>query len=387
MHARHLLFAPALVAALVPFVALGGDEQGKGAALLADATKRLEAGREARKLDADQVRALLGGEATGTAKEPAIEAKDDVETTQKALELFARPAATFPYRMVEKDRRKSFVKHEVRWLSGAHTTDESDVVTGVYYEPVRATGGSTAVPDPKGKLPACVVVHHLGGSFEAEEILAQYLTQHGVVGMTLALPGYGARRAPNQPRAGFLGHKDPVEDLAGMRQAVLDVRRAADFLRTRPEVDADRVGVTGISLGAIVASVSAGVDARFARAVFVIGGGDFTKVLAGDSKEARDAMKGVRELGLSPADLKKAFDLVDPNTFAHRLRSDDVLMLNAEKDEIFPRESTEGLWRRAGYPRIKWYDTTHKGVVTHLGDVMNETLDHLRSKADPREAD
>jgi hypothetical protein len=98
-------------------------------------------------------------------------------------------------------------------------------------------------------------------------------------------------------------------------------------------------------------------------------------------------MKGIREMNVTPEELKQAFDLVDPNTFAHRLRADDVLMLNAEQDEIFPRESTEGLWRKAGYPRIKWYNTTHKGVVAHLGDVMNETLDHLRTTADKREPD
>ena len=367
------------LAALLPLVAKGDD-----AKKLADAAKRLEAGRLAPKLDKERVLALLQGEPSGTAKEPALEAKDDQEATRKALELFARPAGEFPFRLVEKERRKSSVRHEVRFLSGVHTTDESDVVTGFYYEPLT----SDSAPRREGnKLPGCVVVHHLGGSMEAEEMLAQYLTNHGVASMTIALPGYGERRSKNAPKGGFLGHKDPVDDLAGFRQAILDVRRAADFLRTRPEIDPERVGVCGISLGALVSSDAAGIDARFARAVFVIGGGDFTKVLLGDSKEAREQGKHLREANISPEELKQAFDLVDPNTFAHRLRSDDVLMLNAEKDEIFPRESTEGLWRRAGYPRIKWYDTDHKGVVAHLGDVMTETLAHLKGKAEKREPD
>lgn len=337
MHSWKLVLAPALVLVLAPLAVRGDDdktdEKKAAAERFSDIAKRLEAGRVARKLDKEQVLALLGGEATGTAREPALEARDDHEATEKALALFARPAAEFPFRVVEKDRRKTFVKHEVRFLSGVHTHDESDVVTGVYYEPSKRDA----------RVPACVVVHHLGGSFEAEEMLAQFLTQHGVAGMTIALPGYGPRKGPNQPRAGFLGHRDPVDDLAGMRQAVLDVRRAADFLRTRPEIDPDRVGVAGISLGALVSANAAAIDPRFSRAVFVIGGGDFTKVLAGDSKEARDAMKHIREMNVTPEELKKAFDLVDPNTFAHRLRADDVLMLNAEQDEIFPRESTDGL--------------------------------------------
>ena len=60
----------------------------------------------------------------------------------------------------------------------------------------------------------------------------------------------------------------------------MDVRRAADFLRSRPEVDPSRVGVTGISLGAIVGSTTAGVDGRFAKAVLTIGGGDLARILA-----------------------------------------------------------------------------------------------------------
>jgi cephalosporin-C deacetylase-like acetyl esterase len=327
--------------------------------------------------DVARIVSLLGGQPTGVAKEPALEAKDDVDATRRALEPFARPASTFPFRLVEKDRHQTYVRHELRFPSSAHTTDPSDVVTGVYYAPARSSE----------RAPAAVVVHHLGGSFEAEEMLAQYLAQHGVPAATLALPGYGPRAAPGQPRAGFLGHQDPKDDLAGMRQAVLDVRRLADVLRTRPEIDPARVGVVGVSLGALVAADAAGIDPRFARAVLVIGGGDFMKVLKGDSKEAREIMGHLKSIGVSEEELKKGFDLVDPLTFAHRLRSDDVLMLNAEKDEIFPRDSTLDLWRRAGYPRIKWYNTGHYGMAAHLGSVMNETLDHLRDQAPAREPD
>jgi dienelactone hydrolase len=319
----------------------------------------------------------LGGEPTGEANEPALEAKDEDEKAARALELFARPAGKFSYRLVEEKKHETYVRHELSLPSAAHTTDPSDFVHGFYYEPVKKDG----------RGPACVVVHHLGGSFEAEEMLAAYLAQHGVASATLALPGYGKRRAEGQPKAGFLGHKDPLDDLAGMRQAVLDVRRVADVLRSRPEIDPERVGVVGISLGAIVAANSSGIDRRFARSVFVIGGGDLMKILSGDSKEAKEAMGHIRESGMSEDELRQGFALVDPLTFARRLRADDVLMLNAERDEVFPRESTLGLWRKAGYPKIKWYDSTHTGIAVHLASVMNETLDHLKAKAPEREPD
>jgi dienelactone hydrolase len=337
---------------------------------LANLAQRIEGGLE-------RARDRIIEAPTGEATEPALEAPED-DAAWTALSFFKRPAGKFPYNLVEKEKHATFVRHELVYPSSAHTTDESDLVYGVYYQPAKPTSE---------RAPAAVIVHHLGGSFEAEEILAQFLAQHGVPACTLALPGYGKRRAPGQPRAGFLGHEDPIDDFRGMRQAVLDVRRAADFLRSRPEVDPERVGVAGVSLGALVASDAAGIDPRFARAVFIIGGGDFLKVLNNGSAEAREAMEEMNKRKIPLEQLKKGFDLVDPLTFAHRLRSQDVLMLNAEKDEIFPRESTLELWRKAGYPRIKWYNSTHTGIAAHLGDVMNETLDHLRSKAEPREPD
>ncbi len=328
--------------------------------------------------DRERVSKLLGGEATGEASEPALEPRDDDAGTWAALSLFKRPEGKFPYRLVEKDRHATYIRHELVYPSATHTTDPSDVVYGVYYQPAKPESA---------RAPAAVIVHHLGGSFEAEEVLAQFLAQHGVPACTLALPGYGKRRAEGQPRAGFLGHEDPIDDFRGMRQAVLDVRRAADFLRSRPEVDPERVGVAGVSLGALVAADAAGIDPRFARAVFIIGGGDFMKVLNNGSREAREAMEQMNKKKIPLEQLKKGFDLVDPLTFAHRLRSQDVLMLNAEKDEVFPRESTLELWRKAGYPRIKWYNSTHTGIAAHLGSVMNETLDHLKTRAEAREPD
>jgi dienelactone hydrolase len=339
-------------------------------------------GKEPESADADHLIArLLGGKPTGVATVPALPpgpaAADEV--TARALDFLKAPAAGFPYRLEEKLRLESYAKHAVRFPSAAHTTDESDLVSGFYYEPLVLARGSRA--------PGVVVVHHLGGGFEAEEIMAAYFAQHGLAAMTISLPGYGPRRAPEQPRAGFVGHADPKDDLLGMRQAVLDVCRAAYVLRARSEVDPARVGVLGVSLGAIVAADAAGFDPTFQRAVFVIGGGDLYSVLSHDSPETRGQLDRAHKLGYTDELLRTTFQSIDPVTFAARLRSEDCLMLNAERDEIIPRECTLALWRKAGYPRIKWYACGHYGIVAHLPDALNESLDHLVGTAPRREPD
>ena len=42
-----------------------------------------------------------------------------------------------------------------------------------------------------------------------------------------------------------------------MHQAEQDIRRTVDLLASRPEIDPQRIGITGISLGGIVAATVA----------------------------------------------------------------------------------------------------------------------------------
>jgi dienelactone hydrolase len=55
--------------------------------------------------------------------------------------------------------------------------------------------------------------------------------------------------------------------------AVADVIRGNSLLRSFPEINKDKIGLTGISWGGTVASAVAGVDSRFAFVIPVYGGG------------------------------------------------------------------------------------------------------------------
>ena len=81
------------------------------------------------------------------------------------------------------------------------------------------------------------------------------------------MPYYGPRRPAksgdgSRRRMISANQEHSVE---GMTQAVMDIRRAATWLAAREEIDSERLGITGISLGGIVAALTAGVDTRFDR--------------------------------------------------------------------------------------------------------------------------
>jgi len=132
------------------------------------------------------------------------------------------------------------------------------------------------------KVPAVVLVH--GGGGTAYEEWVQLWMKRGYAAIAMDLEGNipdrsegGTKRTahtmPGPPREGiYLDCDQPVEE-QWMYHAAADVMLAHSFLRTLPHVDANRIGITGISWGGIVTSLVAGIDSRFAFAIPVYGCG------------------------------------------------------------------------------------------------------------------
>ncbi|MCK8503357.1 prolyl oligopeptidase family serine peptidase [Myxococcus fulvus] len=77
-------------------------------------------------------------------------------------------------------------------------------------------------------------------------------------------------------------------------QTLLDMRRGVDLLVSRPEVDANRLGFVGHSMGAMVGGALAGVETRVRAFVLMNGVGDYSKSILTlereNEKKLADAM-------------------------------------------------------------------------------------------------
>ena len=150
----------------------------------------------------------------------------------------------------------------------------------------REQRGSCGVFAPIGfgpRRPAVVVLHILGSDFPLSRYMAARLADRGVAALFVKLPYYGERRPPDrkgQSTKRFLSG-DIERSMLAMRQGVCDVRRAVSWLNSRPDVDGTRLAVAGISLGGIVASVSAAVDPAIQHGAFLLAGGDLSVILWG----------------------------------------------------------------------------------------------------------
>ncbi|MGH7202313.1 MAG: alpha/beta hydrolase, partial [Planctomycetaceae bacterium] len=205
-----------------------------------------------------------------------------------------------------------------------------------------------------------VVLHILGGDFALSQTIANALARKKVAALFIKMPYYGERR-PEGSRRRMIS-RDPHETVAGMTQAVLDIRRAAAWLCNRPEVDADALGVTGISLGGIMSALSAAAEPRFRRVAIYLGGGklgemlwdEFDRFGAEEFRRQWIAAGGTRESFL------ETIRPVDPCSYGHLLRDRTVLMVAATEDEIIPRAATLALWESIGKkPELIWLDAGH----------------------------
>lgn len=250
--------------------------------------------------------------------------------------------------------------HAVTFPSPVETTvEENNTVHAEYFQPAG-----------KGPFPGVVVLHILGGEFPLSQTVASALARANVAALFVKMPYYGERRSSKSARR--MISRDPRETVEGMTQAVLDIRRAAAWLSSRPEVDKQRLGVTGISLGGIMSSLSAAGEPRFRKVANYLGGGRLAEFLW--DKDHPDA-EAFRRQWLAMEETRESFvqtlASVDPVTYGALLRDRDVLMVAAKNDEIIPPAATIALWESIGkQPELVWLDAGHITAAKFLPGEM-----------------
>jgi hypothetical protein len=194
----------------------------------------------------------------------------------------------------------------------------------------------------------------------------------------MALPYHLERRPPGGRPSDVLLHPEPERIVSFFQQAEADLHASVTWLQARPEIDPRRVGVVGISLGAVVASLQMARDERLRVNVALLGGGDLVHILTHGALTFL-ARREYRRRGLNEETLRRALAPVDPLTSARPLTPPRrMLMINGRYDVIMPPSDVLKLWRAFGEPPLLWLDTGHYGpglISDHLDDVIGDFLD------------
>jgi dienelactone hydrolase len=198
-------------------------------------------------------------------------------------------------------------------------------------------------PRGDGKHPAVVFAHGAGGNRAELLERATALARRGAVALTLEM-SYSPRRAKPLP-TGMEGVRARVDVEV---QAVREVRRAVDLLRSLDSVDGDRIGFVGWSAGARMGAILAGVDHRI-RALDLLAGG---------------AAPLSEYLALAPPDLRAELEpllgTTDPLRYIPHAAPSALFFQNGRRDEIVPKPALTALARAGSEPKqVKWYDMSH----------------------------
>jgi dienelactone hydrolase len=290
---------------------------------------------------------------------------------QALLGQYEFTEAEFPWTLRETRQGEKFTQYWLSFPSDVRSPiPEHNTVWCRFWQP----------KDGLKRRPAAILLHWLGGNFDTLEIVGQRMAEQGIATLMLYMPGYGPRKAKDAGPNEKLTKKDMEAMILGLHQTVLDIRRAGDWLARRPDVEPSRIGLVGISLGAVVGSLAAGIDDHFGRSVFLIGGGDLPVIVWNGSKETADAKAKLEKEGFTVEQLRERWRDVDPLTFASRVRPEEVLLINADADEVIPKAATERLRAAMGDPEIHWIKGGHYSLLFQLGRALKDITAHLLAR-------
>ena len=216
---------------------------------------------------------------------------------------------------------------------------------------VFAYWGLPAGASAEHPAPAMVLVHGGGGS--AFYRWVKFWNDQGYAAISMDLNGHVSGNTVGEEQHGHFKHAWAGPEGCGgnafidaadhtlkdqwMYHAVAAVIRSHSFLRAQPGVDADHIGVTGVSWGGVVNCVVAAVDDRFTFAFPVYGCGS----LYDDISSWTQASYYVRGVPFSPTGTANArwSAVSDPKHYLPEAKI-PVLWLNGTNDRNFSLLST-----------------------------------------------
>jgi cephalosporin-C deacetylase-like acetyl esterase len=200
-----------------------------------------------------------------------------------------------------------------------------------------------AAPTEK-KLPAMVLVHGGGGTAFPE--WARLWASRGYAALAMDLAGNGPERkrladgGPDQSDEWkFRRLQDGVKN-AWTYHAIAAVLRGASLLVSLPEVDRNRLGITGISWGGYLTSIAMSLDDRFKAAAPVYGCGYL-----------HENSVWLPIFGqLTERERQIWIENFDPSSYLPRCKT-PVLWVNGTNDFAYPLDSYQKSYRATRGPR------------------------------------
>ena len=240
--------------------------------------------------------------------------------------------------------------------------------------------GYLFLPNTPGPHPAVLVEHEwLPVNLNNEYKTAAGIAEGGMIAFLVVQPySFNRRLTPRVPDVELLSGDVP-QMVSAFHQAVLDNRRALDYLSRRPDVDPTRFGVSGISLGGLLAPLIAGVDKRIKVLVTIVGGVDVSDIVS-DSFITYGLRPDLLYHGETYDSVKRKMAEIEPSNRLAGFNPANALLFNGRYDVFVSPKSARHLSRDLGGAKIVWIPTGHYGSVLAEKQIEKVGVAFLRSR-------
>ena len=293
----------------------------------------------------------------------AIDIPDDDPKTAELLKPYIVKPEAFEYKRWKVDDKPDYEVFKIVFPSAVKSpSPKNNTVWGEYYR-----------SKVKGSGQAIVILHPLDGSLFFPRMVARRTAKHGVHSIMIYLPYYGPR-FPADLRHYAAMFADLKYLIKNVQQGVIDARRAARYLAEQPEVNPKKIGISGMSLGALIGALTMGVDRDFNKACLFMGGGDLGDIFTANANMINMMFTIYLRGRPGNADnIRKTLEPIEPLRFAHRADRTQVIMLNSLNDRVIPPVASKKLAKALTHCETVWYDAGHVLKGDELEDAALRT--------------
>lgn len=230
---------------------------------------------------------------------------------------------------------------------------------------------------PKGvdRAPVIVVLPILGGGYPAEKHFCAYFAKHGMAAILVRREGL--RKTISQ--------LEEVNET--LLHSAIDARKAIDWIETRPELDARRIGVFGISMGGIRAAFLTPLEPRIRAAVIALAGGDLPYIITHSNEPGlsrrRNQFRETHQLSEAAfqAEVQKSITC-DPLSVAGSADRHRLLLVQALFDRAVPTRKGLELRRALGKPETIFLPTGHYTSLLFIPYIKPASLRFFHERFD-----
>ena len=210
----------------------------------------------------------------------------------------------------------------------------------------------------------------LGWAGNPQQAYAAELCARGYITLAPDTIGFEERRHPRMPGQHyehFLAQEYSIKGLTLQGKMIWDVMRAVDYLQSRPEVDPNRIGMIGHSMGAAETWFSMAVEPRIKVGAASCATTTYVAILGAEAiHNPGFYLPGILKWG----DIPDIVSLIAPRP---------LLILNGEQDLRFPVQGAKDVVARAGmlYRRLGRPDA----LELFTSPQGHEFTDEMRQRA------